>query len=45
MIARQVDNHEPTETLRARLAEAVEMLQAIRQGEIDARIVEDAGVN
>jgi signal transduction histidine kinase len=32
-----------TETLRARLAEAEEMLRAIRQGEIDALVVEGAG--
>jgi signal transduction histidine kinase/ActR/RegA family two-component response regulator len=31
---------ETTETLRARLAEAEEMLRAIRQGEIDALVVE-----
>jgi signal transduction histidine kinase/ActR/RegA family two-component response regulator len=32
-----------TETLRARLAEAEEMLRAIRQGEIDALVVDGAG--
>jgi PAS domain S-box-containing protein len=42
MIARQARAHEQTETetLRARLAEAEDMLQAIRQGEIDALVVE-----
>jgi signal transduction histidine kinase/ActR/RegA family two-component response regulator len=34
-----------TETLRARLAEAEEMLRAIRRGEIDALVVEGAGGN
>jgi len=34
-----------TETLRARLAEANEMLRAIREGEIDALVVEGAGGN
>ncbi len=45
MITRDADDHEQTETLRARLAEAEEMLRAIRQGEIDALIVEGAGGN
>jgi two-component system, sensor histidine kinase len=41
------DNHdyEQVETLRARLAEAEEMLRAIRQGEIDALVVEGADGN
>ena len=34
-----------TETLRARLGEAEEMLRAIRHGEIDALVVEGAGGN
>ena len=34
------DDHEQAETLRVRLAEAEEMLRAIRQGEIDALVVE-----
>jgi signal transduction histidine kinase len=37
--------HEQVETLRARLAEAEEMLRAIRQGEIDALVVEGADGN
>ena len=45
MITGQPDDHEQTETLRARLAEAEEMLRAIRQGEIDALVVEGAGGN
>jgi PAS domain S-box-containing protein len=45
MITIQTDNHEQTETLRARLAEAEDMLRAIRQGEIDALVVEGAGGN
>jgi signal transduction histidine kinase len=41
MVTSQADGHEPVdETLRARLAEAEEMLQAIRQGEVDALVVE-----
>jgi signal transduction histidine kinase/ActR/RegA family two-component response regulator len=36
------DEHEQAETLRVRLAEAEEMLRAIRHGEIDALIVEGA---
>lgn len=40
MMTRQTDHHEETETLRSRLAEAEEMLRAIRQGEIDALVVE-----
>ena len=39
------DDREQTETLRARLAEAEDMLRAIRQGEIDALVVEGAGGN
>jgi two-component system, sensor histidine kinase len=42
-MARCADDSEQTETLRARLAEAEEMLRAIRQGEIDALIVEGVG--
>ena len=34
------DEHEQAETLRVRLAEAEEMLRAIRHGEIDALVVE-----
>ena len=45
MITSRADKREPTETLRARLAEAEDMLRAIRQGEIDALIVEGAGGN
>ena len=40
MIASHADGHKETETLRARLAEAEDMLRAIRQGEIDALVVE-----
>ena len=39
------DNRDQTETLRVRLAEAEEMLRAIRHGEIDALVVEGAGGN
>jgi PAS domain S-box-containing protein len=42
MITSQADNHDYTETLRARLAEVEDMLRAIRQGEIDALVVEGA---
>ena len=45
MITRQADHYDEAETLRVRLAEAEEMLRAIRQGEIDALVVEDAGGN
>lgn len=45
MITSQADNHEQTGTLRARLAESEAMLRAIRQGEIDALVVEGAGGN
>ena len=44
MTRRHGDDGE-TETLRARLAEANEMLRAIREGEIDALVVEGAGGN
>jgi two-component system, sensor histidine kinase len=37
------DNDEDVGTLRTRLAEAEDMLRAIRQGEIDALVVESAG--
>ncbi len=37
------DHREQYEALRVRLAEAEEMLRAIRQGEIDALVVEGAG--
>jgi signal transduction histidine kinase/ActR/RegA family two-component response regulator len=40
MIASHADHDENTETLRARLTEAEDMLLAIRQGEIDALVVE-----
>jgi PAS domain S-box-containing protein len=43
MIPRPTDHHEEIETLRARLAEAEEMLRAIRQGEVDAVVVEGSG--
>lgn len=43
--ARQADPYEEAETLRSRLAEAEELLRAIRQGEIDALVVEGAGGN
>ena len=42
MITSHADNQEQTETLRARLAEAEEMLRAIQHGEIDALVVEGA---
>src|SRR6266850_6237849 len=45
MITSQSDLHEQTETLRARLADAEEMLRAIRQGEIDALVVEGTNGN
>src|SRR6185295_9960911 len=41
----QACNDDPAATLYARLAEAEDMLQAIRQGEIDALVVEGAGGN
>ena len=40
MIPRHADPPDDAETLRARLADAEEMLRAIRQGEIDALVVE-----
>ena len=40
MIPRHADPHDDAETLRARLTDAEDMLQAIRQGEIDALVVE-----
>ena len=43
--AGHADNRDQTEALRVRLAEAEEMLRAIRQGEIDALVVEGAGGN
>jgi signal transduction histidine kinase/ActR/RegA family two-component response regulator len=43
MIRSQADSHEQTETLRARLAEAEDMLRAIRHGDIDALVVEGVG--
>lgn len=43
MIPRSTDQHEEIEALRARLAEAEEMLRAIRQGEVDAVVVEGSG--
>jgi signal transduction histidine kinase/ActR/RegA family two-component response regulator len=39
------DPRDETDTLRSRLAEAEEMLQAIRQGEIDALVVEGTSGN
>jgi signal transduction histidine kinase len=44
-MARRTDDHEPIERLRARLAEAEDMLRAIRYGEIDALVVEGPGGN
>ena len=43
MITDHDDDREQPETLRARLAEAEDMLRAIRRGEIDALVVEGAG--
>jgi len=40
MIPRRAEPPDDAETLRARLADAEDMLQAIRQGEIDALVVE-----
>src|SRR5512134_1636026 len=45
MSRHHTDKAGQTETLRARLGEAEEMLRAIRQGEIDALVVEGAGGN
>ena len=42
MIRHVADHHDETEPLRARLAEAEEMLGAIQHGEIDALVVEGA---
>ena len=42
MIRHPSDDREQTETLRAQLAEAEDMLRAIRRGEIDALVVEGA---
>jgi signal transduction histidine kinase/ActR/RegA family two-component response regulator len=42
MITHQPDDREQTETLRTQLAEAEDMLRAIRRGEIDALVVEGA---
>jgi PAS domain S-box-containing protein len=43
MMTRLADPHEEIETLRARLAEAEEMLWAIRHAEVDAVVVDGAG--
>jgi len=45
MIARHADSRDDVKTLRARLADAEEMLRAIRQGEIDALVVEGVSGN
>jgi PAS domain S-box-containing protein len=45
MITSQAIDCGDTATVRARLAEAEDMLRAIRQGEIDALVVEGAGGN
>ena len=45
MITSHADPHDQTEALRARLADAEETLRAIRQGEIDALVVESPGGN
>ncbi len=45
MITSQADDHDDIGTLRARLADAEDMLRAIRHGEIDALVVEAAGGN
>jgi signal transduction histidine kinase/ActR/RegA family two-component response regulator len=45
MNKRHVQNRRVSETLRSRLAEAEEMLRAIRRGEIDALVVEGADGN
>src|SRR6187551_1737823 len=42
MIRHVADHHDEKEPLRARLAEAEEMLGAIQHGEIDALVVEGA---
>ena len=43
MITTDADGRDDTATLRTRLAEAEEMLRAIRHGEIDALVVEGGG--
>jgi PAS domain-containing protein len=43
MITTDADGREENATLRSRLAEAEEMLRAIRHGEIDALVVEGGG--
>jgi PAS domain S-box-containing protein len=43
MMTDPVDHHEETAILRLRLAEAEDMLRAIRQGEVDAVVVDGAG--
>ena len=43
MIPSRPDGYDETEMLRGRLADAEEMLRAIRQGEIDALVVEGPG--
>jgi len=43
MITTDADGREDTATLRTRLAEAEDMLRAIRHGEIDALVVEGGG--
>jgi len=46
MVTSQADNQEHVEaTLRARLAEAEELLRAIRHGDVDALVVESTGGN
>ena len=42
MTASHIDERDQTEALRARLAEAEDMLRAIQHGEIDALVVEGA---
>jgi two-component system, sensor histidine kinase len=45
MTTSYAEHHETTELLRGRLAEAEDMLRAIRQGEIDALVVEGLSGN
>ena len=45
MITSHVEHHDTTDLLRTRLAEAEDMLRAIRQGEIDALVVEGVSGN
>ena len=45
MTTSSAEHHETTELLRGRLAEAEDMLRAIRQGEIDALVVEGTSGN